>query len=303
MSKGRIPSTGRKARRPTQLKKVGKKVASSQELLAPAGPHCGRYAGISLSGGKADRACVAILEHYPEQKKLFLSKLIEKIKTEEFISADLKIHEILLQYQDSLKAVAFDVPLSLPKCVRCQAPCPGYEACQETEIKFIRDLYQADEGKRKPKKMFTPYTQRCVDAHLASQFGDFVDVQPALGSNLAPLTARALFIKRRLNFPIYEVSPRISVWQFGLQLKINRTYLKVYRNSVGGEEARRVILHALADKWGVFFYQQDFKNMTENLHSFEALISAITAHQALQGKTFERPAHFPADEQWVEVPL
>jgi hypothetical protein len=34
-----------------------------------------RFIGISLAGGKSDKACVAILEYYPENRKLFLSKL------------------------------------------------------------------------------------------------------------------------------------------------------------------------------------------------------------------------------------
>ena len=41
-----------------------------------------RFIGISLSGGKADKACVAVVEYFPKFKKLFLSNMFERIKSE-----------------------------------------------------------------------------------------------------------------------------------------------------------------------------------------------------------------------------
>jgi predicted nuclease with RNAse H fold len=300
MSKSRIPSARSKARGKSTVKTTAKSASitnnhKNEDVV--------RFAGISLSGGKADKSCLVIIDYYPKQQKIFLSRLMEKIKAEEFISADLKIHEILTQYQDTLESVAFDVPLSLPKCLRCEKVCPGYESCQEPEIKFMRHLYQAEEEKKKPKKMFTPYTQRCIEALLAFEYGDEIDIQPALGANLAPLTARGAFIQRRIKLKTIEVYPRLTVYKLGLQLKVNRSQLKVYRNSVGGEEARRVILSYMVDKLGIFIYQQDLKNMIENLHSFEAFISAYTALLAFEKKTAVQPADFPKNENWIEVPL
>lgn len=310
MSKSRLSNSGRKTRRTSTVKTAGKSVAKSASKAKPVNKsaskpdsECIRFAGISLSGGKSDKASVAILEYYPVQKKLFLARLIEKIKAEEYISADLKIHEMISQYKNSLELVAFDVPLSLPKCLVCEKKCPGYETCDEPEIVYIRNLYQGDVDKRKPRKIFTPYMQRCSEAYLAANWSDDLDIQPAMGANQAPLTARGLFINRRLHLPVIEVSPRVSVFVIGTQLKVNKTHLKVYRNSVGGEEARKIILESLSEKWGLFLYQQDQKSMIENLYSFEALISALTAYLSYAGKTVTKPSEFPKNEQWVEVPL
>lgn len=263
---------------------------------------CLRFVGVSLSGGKSDRACVSIIDYYPDQGKIFLSKLIEKIKAEEFISADLKIHEIITQYQDQIKSVAFDVPLSLPKCITCKLQCPGYETCSEKEIKYIRNLYQKNDSKKKPKKMYTPYTQRCVEAYLASS-EDEVDIQHALGSNLAPLAARGLFISRRLKLKSLEVNPKLSVWRLGQALRVNKTHLKVYRNSVGGEEARTAFLHLMSEKWSVFFYQQDFKILADNFHAFDSFICAYTAYLNHQAETEKPPVGFPAAERFIEIPI
>ena len=46
------------------------------------------FLGLSLAGGKTDKSCLAVLEYFPEQKKVFLTKLHEKIKNEEALSSD-----------------------------------------------------------------------------------------------------------------------------------------------------------------------------------------------------------------------
>ncbi len=254
-----------------------------------------------MSGGKADKACVAVLEFYPDQKKIFLAQLIEKIKAEEFISADLKIHEIISRYANEAELVAFDVPLSLPKCTLCKIKCPGYEVCNEPEIKFIRSLYQQEVNKKKPKKMYTPYTQRAVEAYLATQDPQ-MDVHHALGSNLAPLTARGLFLSRRMTIPTTEVFVKLSVQILGQQLKVNKSRLKIYRNSVGGEEAREIFLNTMTEKWQIFFYRQDLKTMVENFHAFEAFIAAYIAYLSAVGMTQKRPEGLPASESWISIP-
>jgi hypothetical protein len=298
MRKKRIQSPSRKTRGAARSspKLDSDKVPSFGGELNPR-----RFLGVSLSGGKADKACIAVLEYYPVQKKIFLAKLIEKIKAEEFISADLKIHEVISQYQDNAEAVAFDVPLSLPQCTLCELKCPGYEACTVDEIKFIRNLYQQENSKKKPKKMYTPYTQRVIDAWLANAEPE-LDIQHALGANLAPLTTRALFISRRLSIPCVEVVPKLAVMRIGQHLKVNKSQLKIYRNSFGGAEAREIFLNYMSEKLQIFFYRQDFKSMVENFHAFEAFISGYTGFLQAIGKSEPRPANLPASEKWVAIP-
>lgn len=287
MRKRRVQGSSRKTRSTTKLAKTTAQYR--------------RFIGVSLSGGKSDKACIAAIEYFPEHGKIFLSKLFEKVKAEEFISADLKIHEILSQNKDRAEIVAFDVPLSLPKCLTCQLVCPGYEICKEPEITYIRKLYQSNLVKKKPKKMYTPYTQRCADTYLAIQEPE-LDVQHALGANLAPMTARAHFIVRRLKMTVIEVHPKLSVWKIGQLLKVNKSQLKIYKNSIGGAEAREIFLRHIVEISKVFIYQQDLRLMIENFHAFDAFICAYTAFLKATGQTESPPMDYPKGEIWITIP-
>lgn len=261
-----------------------------------------QYMGISLSGGKADKSCVAVLDYYPAHKKIFLTKVIEKIKSEEFISADLKIHEIVTQYSKNILLIGIDAPLNLPKCVTCKLECPGYENCEEEEIEWLRAFYLKINKTKKPKKMFTPYTQRVLDAYLMHALEEKFEVHHALGANLAPLTTRAMFISRRLKHQFIEVSPRLSVYRIGKELKLARNQIKFHKNSIGGSDIRRAFLHALTEKKGLFIYEQDLKSLVENSHAFEAFICAYSAFLHNIGLTEAKPDFLPEKEPWVALP-
>lgn len=262
-----------------------------------------RFIGLSLSGGKADKACVAVLEYYPQHNKIFLARLFEKIKSDELISADLKIHDVISQYGEEVQSVAFDVPLSLPQCIRCDLICPGFEVCSVDQIKWFREFYSKVNKKKKPKKMFTPYTQRCVESYISHALEEPFDIHHTLGSNTAPLAARAHFIRRRLDVDCIEVFPKLTIWRLGQKIKVPKSHLRFHRHLVGGDESRKVFLQNLIEREGLFVYQQDLKSMVENNHAFEALICAYTAYLHYLGKTEKKPAGFPANEAWIEFPI
>lgn len=287
MSKGRLQSSRRKTRRSTEhLTKLH------------------RFIGVSLSGGKSDKACIAVVEYYPDHNKVFLARLFEKIKSEPpLLSADYKVYEILSQYEGEAELVAFDVPLSLPKCLRCDLVCPGYETCSEPEIKWFRNFYEHFNKNKKPKRFFTPYTQRCAETYLSVELEEKFDIPHALGSNLAPLTARALFLSRRLKMRSIEVFSKLSIWRIGQHLKVNKSQLRSHKHTVKGEESRKAFLTSLSERMGVFIYQQDLRHLIENNHAFEAFIGAYTGYLSFIGKTEKRPSDFPKDEVWIDFPV
>lgn len=286
MSRGRISGSGRKTRRPSEVK-------PSKNFE--------RFLGLSLSGGKSDRSCLAVIDCYSEPRRLFLTGIFDRIKSEEFISADLKLHELISQFSEACRWIGFDVPLTLPTCVTCELRCPGFETCSVTEMKWMRTVYQKIQ-KKKPKKMFTPYTQRALDLFLQELEEDNLEIQQALGANLAPMTARALFIKRRLELPTFEVAPKISVFRLGQKLGVNKTHLLNYRSTTHGEDARRTFLQSLIDKTGLFIYQQDLKILIESYHAFDSLICAIVGQLHSQGKAEPAPDDFPAKAGWAVFP-
>lgn len=288
MSKGRVSNSERGARRASRINKTGSGVFR-------------RFLGLSLSGGKADKSSLAVLEYFPEQKRLFLARLFDKIKTEETISADQKIIEHIEQLAESAVSVGIDSPLSLPKCLRCKLKCPGYEHCQESEIKWMRN-FEANRPARRPFRMMTPYTQRPVDLCLSAIEEENLEIQHALGANLAPLTARAHFLARRIPFEIFEVSTKVAVWRIGLELKVSKAQMRSYRNSAGGEEARRVILEAFMNRLGLFVYHQDLRTLCENPHAFDSLIVAFVGFLKSEHLLEPRPEGFPRKEAWVCLP-
>lgn len=264
-----------------------------------------RFAGISLGGGKTDKTAVAILDYYPDQNRIFLRNLKDKIKGDPELSADARLHTMLTEEEPNIHSVAFDVPLQVPKCLRCPLRCPGYEACKEPEIKWLWQIHRKKMEKKKPVKLFTPYTERCAEAYIASELEEVFHPQHALGANNAPLTARAFFIRRRLGKKVnaIEVLPKLSLWRIGIDLKVPKSHLRTHKISVGGDEARLAILKTLVEKEICFVYQQDMKTMVDNSMAFDAFLCALTAFLKFRGQCEKIPAGFPKQEPWIEFPV
>ena len=261
-----------------------------------------RFAGVSLGGGKTDRTAVAVVEYYPQQKRIFLRSLREKIKSEGELSADQQIHTVLTEAEPGLEAVAFDVPLKLPICVTCKLKCPGFEKCKTPELKWMWEHHRKRGKNKRPNKLFTPYTERATEMYVSSELEEPFHPSHALGANAAPLVARALFITRRLKMPVLEYYPKLSVWRIGRNLKVNKSQLRHHKHSVDGDEARLAILKSLVDSGIAFIYQQDMKLMVENNSAFEAFIGALTAFLKFRGQTEKPPVGFPKNEGWIDFP-
>ena len=261
-----------------------------------------RFIGISLAGGKSDKACVAVLEYYPDNKKIFLSRLFEKIKSDEKISSDLKIHELIQQNEESTRFVAFDTPWNLPFCMICTLRCPGYENCRLPHIEWMRNHQDSKLKKKRPRKLFTPYTQRCIEMYVQTELEEPFTLHHALGSNSAPLLARAHFIRRRLSVECIEVYPTLTLRRLGKTLGVMKSHLKNHRAAFGGDEARAQFLISLNKNDIAFIYNQDMKQMVENNHAFEAFLCGFTAYLKFKGVTEKRPKNFPENEDWIEFP-
>ena len=72
-----------------------------------------------MGGGKTDKTCLSILEYYPTQNKIFLSRLFDRIKTEGEVSADLQVHSLI---DDSALQ---DDALALVRALRANFPGTG----------------------------------------------------------------------------------------------------------------------------------------------------------------------------------
>lgn len=269
-----------------------------------------RLAGVALGGGKTDKTAVAVIEFYPDQKRVFLRSLRErvagsvsgKVAGRDEATADDVLCEILNQDEKDLSMIAIDVPLQMPKCVRCKLKCPGVKDCREPEIKWLRDAHRRRDKTKRPNKMFTPYTERAVEVYISNELEEPFHPSHALGANAAPLTARADVLKRRLSTPMVEVYPKLTLWRMGMALNIQKSHLRFHRHAVDSDEARLYILKKLIEKEIAFIYQQDLRTMVEQDIAFDAFLCALTAFLKVRGQTEKRPAGFPKDEAWIEFP-
>jgi hypothetical protein len=261
-----------------------------------------RFVGVALTGGKTEKTSCAVLEYFPEHEKLFLAHLEERIKPEDEKSADAVLIERLEKYQSELQATAFNVPLSFPLCIPCRLKCPGYESCKQDHIVWLTKHYELVKKSKKKHRIFTPYTQRCADHYISHIMDEPAQLSDALGSNLAPLTARAHYLQRHLGGDLIEAFPRLSVWRLGTNLKVAKSHIKNYLHSVRGEVCRTEILNNLSEKKICFLYHQDFVRLVENHTAFEAFITALTAYLWARGKCENKPRGFPKKESWLAIP-
>lgn len=259
------------------------------------------FAGLALGGGKTDKTCLALLEYYPHYRKIFLSQLFPRIRSEGELSADQIVFR-LIEGAGEVETIAVDAPLKLPKCMRCRLKCPGYEDCSEPEIKWMWKHYRERNKKKRPERLFTPYTERCAELYVSSELEEVFHPSHALGSNLAPLTARALFLERRMKAPAIEVYPKLSLWRIGRALGVIKSHLRYHKHAVGGDESREAILEKLVQRDIAFIYEQDARTMIEFAPAFDAFVCALTAVLKFTGQTEPRPKGFPRAEAWIEFP-
>lgn len=302
MSRGRVRGTRSKSRTVATHKEADAENFAAIQSSGRKGPVFHRFIGISLGGGKTDKTSLAVVEYYPVQKKIFLSRLFDKIKSDGEVSADLQIHRLITQFPAPVESVAFDVPLQLPKCLTCRLVCPGYESCDQPELEWMWKQHRAQVKKKSPARLFTPYTERCVEQYLQTELEEPFHLQHAMGSNLAPLTARAQFISRRLKVPCVEVFPKLSLWRIGNALHLPKSQLRFHRHWDTGAESRQLVLNKMMDKNVAFIYDQDVKTLVESPQAFDSLICALTGFLSFLGHCEARPKGFPRRESWVEIP-
>lgn len=307
----------------TTKRTTAKKVSEGRGLTVH------RFAGIALGGGKTDRTAVAVIEYYPESRRVFLRAIRDKVRGHDGDSGDQALIDLLTIEEPGLEAIAFDAPLQLPKCIRCDLVCPGFESCRLPEMRWLWSEHEARAANKRPNKVFTPYTERCAEVYIANHLSRSLEeaFHPphALGANAAPLAARAHYLARRLtglkqfdvqsmkratvkraggrSVPqLIEVFPKLSLWQIGRDLKVPKSHLRFHRHAVDSDEARHYVIKTLMEREIAFVYQQDLKTLIESPQAFDAFIAAITAYLEHRGQTVARPQGFPVDEIWITFP-
>ncbi len=251
-----------------------------------------RFIGVSLGGGRGKTTAVARLELDPITGALTLAEARarwgqrgggEVAKDDDEHGEAAFRDDVLLRWLgdwvDEQSVVAFDAPLTMPPCVRCQLACPGIDACEVPVVVWMRNhagRLSIRSGRSDPSKpAVTPYTQRATELLL-----ERATLQPreALGQGMGPLAARATYLRRalsprlRLHENLIEVHPRATL--------IRRFGLREERKSRQGEvertwETRKTMLASLVE--GLTFDRVWPELVVRNVHVFHAVVAAFTA--------------------------
>ena len=167
----------------------------------------------------------------------------------------------------------------------------------------MRDLQKKTLKENKNAKFITPYTQRPVELYIQKKLERPYFLQDALGANLAPLTARAQHILRRLRLPAVEVFPDLSFARLGEQFQLPAKYLRQEDRNFDQSDARQAFLAAILERRICFIYQQDIQRLIENADAFDAFLASFTAFLSGVGQCEDVPKGFPKGEVWVEFPV
>jgi hypothetical protein len=274
-----------------------------------------RFIGVSLGGGRGKTTAVARLEPGAEPGELVLAEARARVghrgggppgPVGGAAFRDSVLVDYLDQWVDDKTAVAFDVPLTLPPCVRCTLPCPGVDACEVPVVAWMRShgpRLSTRSGRSNPgKPAITPYTQRATELLL-----EHVTLQPreALGQGMGPLAARATYLRRvlsprlRLNENMIEVHPRATlIRRFGARAE--------RRTRRGDNEAtwleRKNMLGQLTH--GLTLDRVWPELVVRNVHVFHGVVAAFTARswseEAWQGPE-EMRGDDPSAVAWKAV--
>lgn len=276
---------------------------ASRKRTKPEPPRSIRYIGIDLAGAKNNKTCLATLEYYPKEGKLFLLDIVNGIGPEDSESGDTVLLEILRECGTNIGKIGINAALDLPPSLKCNKnPCP--EKCNHPEVKYMRKI----QGNR-PSKLFTPYTQRPFEIYakevLLKRFSesDRFEVDETLGGNRAPLTARMHYLKKHMNRDqLVEVWPKLTTLCLFSKTKSIKNFLSTYRTMEDGGHARARLIEPFTLNFGVFIYDRDTKTIAQNLSAFDALMCAYTAFLADTEKCEKMPKDFPKTSTWVSFP-
>lgn len=252
-----------------------------------------------MSGGKNEKTSLCYIDYYSLPHKLFLKTIVDKI-SEEDESADDTLLKYLNKRDSAVRYIAVDVPLTLPHCF--DHACKGINVCEASTTQWHWKNYKRLKDKNKNHKLFTPYTERCVEAYISHSLEEHFPISHALGSNSAPLTARAHFLKNRIHAKLVEVYPRLSFWRIGQKLKMNKSQLRFYKHGARGDQARESFLRELMDQNIIFIYEQDVQKLLAKTSVYDAFIAAITAFLYFKDQCEKPPKGFPVSEGWIQFP-
>jgi hypothetical protein len=257
-----------------------------------------RMIGLELAGPHSNRTSLVVLDYYPSMSRLIVSHVVDHLGTIDDQSSDTILLEQLHKFAQEVTAESFlgictQAPLSLPPFFKKDS-----ERIQEE--RWLLDLWH----KAKPKpNLFMPYLNRPVDAWLRYFTPERFHISEAMGSNMAPLAARALYLKEKLSLPIFENTPRATMSRIVQSLEFSRFWPKLYSDVDKGLSVRQDFFERLLQKLPqLFVYEGDLETLIIEINSFQAFLSGLALFLHSQQQCDSVPDSFPQSASWILLP-
>jgi hypothetical protein len=217
-------------------------------------------------------------------------------------SGDERLCDVLKDF-GNVDIFCIDAPFSPPHCLPCDLPCPGTQRCPVPGVQGLNRL-AAEAVSKKHRKSPLPYMDRYLDAFFRTELDDHRpqtakllghDLEPCLGSNRAPLFARATQLKRYLT----QMSPSALILESnGALSELGWSHLSKFpfggeglsRSPLGGTGVRGAMLRRLETaQFATRHASLDpelFLEFQSNPGVFFAALSALSAWGLFHGFCF-----------------
>jgi hypothetical protein len=258
-----------------------------------------RFLGLELSGPKNERSSLAALDYSRTTNRLILTDVETSFGGVEDVSAD----EVLLEHIKKLarepgrsfKALTINAPLTLPPYFARES-----KPASHPEVLWMKKIW----GRLKPRpRPFEPYLQRPVEIYLKYMTQERFLANDALGSNLAPLTARAHFLAKQFPNPTYESVPRFALQRIVIALGLPKNLFRDYTDIDKGLATREALLTGLIKKVPqLFIYDKDFDHMVQHPSQLHAFVLCLCGYLNAKGLCEKAPKSFPRSAGWTLLP-
>ncbi|MBM3382445.1 MAG: DUF429 domain-containing protein [Betaproteobacteria bacterium] len=215
-----------------------------------------------------------------------------------------------------------DAPITFPTCTNCSRVCPGVLLCPEPAVQGMMRLWNEDkQSEEKRPRMPFPHTERFFETYARrryenSSFAGAVDLENALSSNRAPLSARAHHLARRLlhNFPnaiVVETHPWLAATGWALHSGYRLNHVAELRQPDSGRVSRAGLLKRLEMQRVAMrsptFIEDLFVELSEHVELFAACMAALSAWGLLNGLCDIQPSFLEQEHDdllkgWALVP-
>lgn len=257
-----------------------------------------RMIGLELSGPHSNRTALVVLDFYQSQSRLVVSHVHSNFGSLENKSSDNILMEEIQRLMAEVPENAFlgictQAPLSLP-------PFFKDKHARKTEERWLQEIW----SKTKPKpNFFTSYLNRPVDAWLRYFTPERFQIPEAMGANLAPLAARALYLSELLGLSLKESFPRATMSRVVQSLEFSRFWPKLYTDVEKGLGVRQDFFERLFQKIPqLFCYEGDLETLIVELNCFQAFLSALALFLKANSQCDNIPEGFPDSATWILIP-